>query len=140
MPLSTFKQGFKYGVAIRGIPIIQTHPGRVFWVYNGTTLVVNQKNGSNGNDGSWNAPFATIQYALTQCNANAGDIVFIKPGHAETITSASVLVLNKAGVAIVGLGTGSNRPTLTFTTATTANIPVTAANMAVAAWYGQAAH
>jgi hypothetical protein len=36
-----------------------------------------------------------------------------------------------AGVAIIGLGAGSLRPTLTFTTATTANIPVTAANMSI---------
>jgi len=57
--------------------------------------------------------------------------VLVKPGHAETINTAAILALNKAGVAIVGLGSGSNRPTLTFTTAITANIPVTAANMSI---------
>jgi len=40
------------------------------------------------------------------------------------------LIFGKAGVAIVGLGAGSTRPTFTFTAAA-ANIPLTAANMSV---------
>lgn len=131
MPMSNFPNGFANGVIVRGLPLLQTHPGRVFWVYNGTLLDQGHKNGSNGNRGTFDQPFATIQYAILQCRANKGDIVMVKPGHAETISSASVLTLNVAGVAIIGLGSGSNRPKLTFTTATTANIPVTAANISI---------
>ncbi len=132
MPLSSnFPNGFANGVVIRGVPVLQTNPGKVFWVYNGTALQPGQRGGSNSNRGTFDSPFATIAGALSNCVANRGDIIFVKPGHAESIANATTLILNVAGVAIVGLGVGSNRPTLTFTTATTANIPVTAANISV---------
>lgn len=128
---SNYPGGFANGVVIRGVPVLQTNPGKVFWVGNGTALQAGQRGGSNGNKGTFDSSFGTIAGALSNCVANRGDIIFVKPGHAETISSAAILVLNVAGVAIVGLGVGSNRPTLTFTTATTANIPVTAANVSV---------
>jgi len=131
MPSSNYPGGFAAGITIRGVPILQTNPGRVFWVSNVTTgMMPGQRGGSDGNKGTFDSPFATINFAVGQCAANRGDIIFVKPGHAETINSATVLVLNVAGVAIVGLGSGSSRPTLTFTAAA-ANIPVTAANMTV---------
>jgi hypothetical protein len=130
MPMSNYA-GFTSGISIRGVPLIQTHPGEVFWVSNASTLMTGQKSGSNGNKGTFNAPFATIEYAKSRCTAGRGDIVFVKPGHAETIADATTLTLSVAGVAIIGLGIGANRPTLTFSTANTANIPVTAANVTV---------
>lgn len=129
MGLSTFSQGFAGGVQVRGVPLIQTHPGRVFWVSNSSTRVVNEKAGSNGNRGGFLDPYSTIAYALTQCQASRGDIIFVKPGYTQTIVDATTLSLGVAGVAIIGLGNGSKRPTITFGTAATANIPITAANM-----------
>jgi hypothetical protein len=131
MPASNFPKGFKNGIILRGMPLIQTQPGQVFWVGNSTTLEPGEVAGSDGNPGTFFQPFATLNYAVSKCTANHGDIIFVKPGHAETINSATVLVLNKAGIAIIGLGAGSSRPTLTFSTANTANIPVTAANISV---------
>lgn len=116
---------------LRNLPITVANPGQIFFVSNATTLLSGQVGGSNGNDGSFQKPFATIQYAISRCTANRGDIVIVKAGHAETISSAAILAINVAGVAIVGLGSGSNRPKLTFTTAITANIPVTAANCSI---------
>lgn len=127
---SNFPAGFNT-VQIRGVPIVQSHPGQVFWVSNATTVLVGQIGGSNGNRGTFDAPFSTIEFALAQCTADRGDIVFVKPGHAESIVSATTLTLDKAGVAIIGLGAGSKRPTLTFTTANTATIPVSAANISI---------
>jgi hypothetical protein len=115
---TNFPKGFAGGLNLRGMPLVQTQPGAVFWVSNASTLLVGQKGGSDGNRGTYDAPFSTLAGALTACTAGRGDIIFVKPGHAETISSASILSLNVAGVAIVGLGSGSNRPTLTFTTAT----------------------
>ena len=129
--MSNYPNGFAAGCVIRGVPLHQTHPGQVFWVSNATTILPGQKGGSNSNKGTFDQPFATIDYAVGRCTANRGDIIFVKPGHAETISSASVLQLDVAGIAVVGLGIGSMRPTLTFSTATTANIPVTAANITV---------
>lgn len=128
---SSYPGGFQNGLLLRGVPIVQTNPGQVVWVYNGSTTQRGQIAGSNGNNGTFNKPYSTLAYALTQCTANRGDIIIVRPGHAETIADAATLSLNVAGVAIIGLGQGSLRPTLTFTTATTANIPVTAANMSL---------
>lgn len=130
MPLSVYPNGFASGISIRGVPLIQTHPGRAFWVSNASTLLQGQRGGSDSNRGTFDAPFSTIAGALLNCVANRGDIIFVKPGHAETLTTAANLVLNVAGVAIIGLGGGSTRPTLTYGAAA-ANIPVTAANIVV---------
>lgn len=131
MGYSTFSQGFAGGVQVRGVPLIQTHPGKVFWVGNaGGSPQKNEKTASNGNRGGFLDPFSTLAYALTQCAASRGDIIFVKPGHTLTVSSAAILTMTVAGVAIIGLGTGSGRPTLTFTAAAS-NIPVTAANMVI---------
>lgn len=75
--------------------------------------------------------FTTLASAVAQCSANRGDVIYVMPGHAETISSASALTLSVAGVTIVGLGNGAKRPTFTFDTATTATINVSAANVKV---------
>lgn len=131
MPMTNYPSGFRYGINLRGIPLTQTHPGQVFWLGNSSVLSPGARGASNGNDGTFNAPFATLDYAVGRCVANRGDVIFVKPGHAETISSASIAALDVAGVAVIGLGVGSNRPTFTYTTATTANIPITAANMSI---------
>lgn len=131
MPMTNYPNGFRYGINLRGIPLTQTHPGQVFWLGNSSVLSPGARGASNGNDGTFNAPFATLDYAVGRCVANRGDVIFVKPGHAETISSASIAALDVAGVAVIGLGVGSNRPTFTYTTATTANIPITAANMSI---------
>src|SRR5258708_10967775 len=123
--------GFSNGVMIRGVPIVQTHPGGVFWVYNGTVLNgQNHANGSDGNDGTFRRPFATINYAVTQCNGGRGDVIVVRPGHAETVSTAAGIILGVAGIAIIGLGYGSNRPTITMS-ATTSTITVTANDIAI---------
>lgn len=128
---SLFPQGFKNGLVLRGMPLVQQQPGNVYWVSNSTVLGVRgQVQGSDSNPGDFFRPFATIQKAVDSCLANNGDTIFVRQGHAETISTAAILLLNKAGVAIIGLGAGSLRPTLTFTAAA-ANIPVTAQNVSI---------
>lgn len=116
---------FPNGLSSFGIPVlpsggIPTTTGAVFFVHSGT--------GSNGNTGrDPDHPFATIDYAVGQCTANQGDVIVVMPGHAENITGATSLVVDVAGVQIIGLGHGRNRPTLTFT-ATASSIEMDAAN------------
>lgn len=55
--------------------------------------------------------FTTISAALAACTANAGDVILVLPGYTETRTAA--LDVNVAGVSIIGMGKGSNRPTIT---------------------------
>ncbi len=132
--ISQYPNGFTYGVTIRGLPITVGYPGQVMYVNNSSVIPVGGVAGSNSpypTGGTYLRPFSTIEYALSQCVANRGDIIMVMPNHAETIANATTLTLDVAGVAIVGLGNGSSRPTLTFSTANTANIPVTAANVSV---------
>lgn len=127
MLISNYPTGFANGIAIRGMPLAVCHPGKIFWVYNGTALQPGQKGGSNGNKGTFDAPFSTVDYAVSQCVANRGDIVMIKPGHAETIAAADGFDIDVAGVAVVGLGTGTLKPTFTLS-ATTSDVNISAAN------------
>jgi len=129
--ISNFPGGFANGVTIRGIPVVQTHPGKVFYVSNSTVTVEGGVGGADGNPGTYQRPLATVEAAINKCTAGRGDIIMVMPGHAESIASATALNFDKAGVAIVGLGTGSTRPTFTFTTANTTTIPVTAVNMSI---------
>lgn len=129
--INNFPAGFAAGIAIRGVPIAVSHPGKVFWVSNSTVLSDRQLGGSDGNKGTFDAPFATVAGALAACTASRGDIVFVKPGHAESISAAAGIVLSVAGVAIIGLGYGSLRPTITYGTANTASMTVTASNVTI---------
>ncbi len=131
MRTSNFDRGFANGVSIRGVPLAVTHPGKAFWVSNASTLLVGQRGGSDGNKGTFDSPFSTIDGAVGQCVAGRGDIIYVKPGHVETVTAAGGLDLDVAGIAVIGLGSGSNRPQVNFTTATTADMDVDAANITV---------
>lgn len=125
MSISHFPNGFANGVTIRGVPIVQTHPGNVWWVNNSTTLAPGGIAGSNGNKGTWQQPFATMAYAVGR--ASSGDVILIAPGHQETISAATTLAT--AGIAIIGLGAGGRRPKFIFDTAATVTLAVTAADV-----------
>lgn len=127
---SSFPNGFPQGVAINNVPLLVANPGRVWWLSNATTLQKGDRGGSDQNKGTYNSPFSTLAGALTaiaaDSGADRGDIIMVKPGHAETISSATALTVSVAGVAVIGLGSGLKRPTFTFDTANTATINVTA--------------
>lgn len=94
----------------------------------GTYYFVHSGTGSNSNDGlSATYPLATIDYAIGLCAASKGDVVIVMPGHAENITSATTLALDKIGVQVIGLGRGRNRPVLSFTN-TAGKIVISAAS------------
>jgi hypothetical protein len=75
--------------------------------------------------------YSTITTALAACTASAGDVIYVAPGHTETITGAAGISVAKAGVSIIGLGNGALRPTISFTTAITASFDITAANVLI---------
>lgn len=126
---SNYPLGFPQGITIRGVPINVTNPGKTFWLYNGTALMDGCRGGSDQNKGTFQSPFSTLSGAVAQCVAARGDIIMVKAGHAESISSSTALTMSKSGVAVVGQGTGDARPTFTIDTANTATINVTAANV-----------
>lgn len=62
--------------------------------------------------------FTTVNAALAQARANRGDVVVVLPGHTETVSGTDIWSNQVAGVAIIGVGFGTERPTFTFTGAT----------------------
>lgn len=76
--------------------------------------------------------YTTIKAALANCTASRGDVILVMPGHTESITNATDLNVNVAGVRIIGLSDqNGNRPVLTLNTATTAVVTVSAANCTI---------
>lgn len=127
--ITNFPQGFASGISVRGMPLVQTQPGSVFWLNNTTVLNAQTKAGSDSNRGSYMAPFATLQFAVSQCKAGNGDIIFVGAGHVERISSATALNLANSGVAIVGLGSGNLRPQFILDTAATSVINISGDNI-----------
>ena len=130
--MTNFPQGFANGLSVRGMPLQQMQPGQVYFVGNSSILNPGQHAGSDSSRGTFLDPLATLNYAVnTACTPGRGDIVFILPNHAETISNATTLLLKGSGVAVIGLGAGSSRPTFTFDTATAANVLVSGANISI---------
>lgn len=97
----------------------------------GNIWYVSSVTGSNttGTGRSPDSPFATIAAAVSAATSSQGDTIFLMPGHAETVSSATAMALSKAGITFIGLGVGSLRPTITLDTITSATIAVSAANI-----------
>ena len=109
-----------YGTPINGAPLT------------GQVMFVDTVNGVDAGTGNGpNNPYQTLTYALTQVTSGAYASIYVMQGSTVTISSATSLLLNVANVAIIGLGTGSQRPVFNFTTANTAAIPVSAAGVTV---------
>lgn len=96
----------------------------------GARIFVHYTNGTDaaGYGNSPDSPVKTLDYAIGLCTANKGDIIFLMPGHAEDLATATSCVVDVAGVQVIGIGNGSLQPTLTLKTATTAVVSVTAAD------------
>ena len=102
----------------------------------GEVFHVDNTNGSNSNSGKdWAHALSTLNYAISLCEDDAGDVIYLAPYHSETIeatgTASSATtdecVIDKCGIQIVGLGHGNFRPTFSLGIATSAAFVVTAA-------------
>ena len=130
MPISNFPNGFTNGVLIRGVPIAITNPGETFWVNSTTILPEGGKSPSDNSPGTFQEPVATIAAALDLCKADRGDIVAVMPGYTETVATAAGLAFDVAGVAVIGMGQGTLKPTIS-SSATASTITVTANNVSI---------
>ena len=60
--------------------------------------------------------FLTINAALANCVTGRGDYIYVLPGYTESIAAADAWSsLAATAVTVVGLGKGTNRPTITWT-------------------------
>jgi hypothetical protein len=75
---------------------------------------------------------STINAGLARCRSGQNDIVFVLPGHVESVSTANFWSSLVAGAQIIGLGSAgaTNNPTLTWT-ATASSILLNVANVTV---------
>lgn len=85
----------------------------------------------SANNGTKDAPFATLDYAIGRCTANNGDVIYLMPNHAETITGAGGITADIAGITIIGLGTYNQRPRFLMDGGTAVTFVVSAADVTV---------
>ena len=103
--------------------------GRTFWVMEEgaadyTTFVAEHPPYKDGVA----AVYTTVALAIAACTASKGDLILVDQEYTQTVSAAAGFDMSKIGIKIVGMGQGTLRPTLTFDTATTADILVSAAN------------
>lgn len=86
-------------------------PGDIFYV---------DSNASGEADGSsWTDAVTTIDAAVNLCTNDNGDLIFVAPGHTETLgTGANGVDADIRGISIIGVGVGENRPMLDYDTTT----------------------
>ena len=120
-----------------GVPFLPNRAtGRIYFVGNATTFVPGGVGGvdvAGAHGDSPQKPFATLDYAVGQCVAARGDVIFVLPGHVESITAAAGLDLDVAGITVLFLGDGVTRGTIRFGTAVGADMDVDAANITLGA-------
>lgn len=134
MPLTAYPQG----LSSYGMPVLPgaggvTTSGQVFFVSNvsGANGFDNPADLSSDQGRTPQRPFKTISFAISQCKANNGDVIYVMPGHNEIIASGAKLNFNVAGVQVIGVGFRNTRPTISFN-GTASIIEVNAANCGLA--------
>ena len=117
---------FPNGVSSFGVPVLGTGgdvgTGNVYFVDSGV--------GNDSGSGTFDKPFATLDYAIGRCTASNGDRIFLKEGHAETVSAAGGIAVDVIGVSIIGIGKGALRPTFTFS-ATASTMTMSAASCSI---------
>lgn len=114
MPPQARQRNISYSIAVNSALNKYWGGGEIFWVCNRTGL-------PSGDGSSPNYPFSTLVAAVTalQASTNRGHVIFVLPGHAESVSAADYLSAMGAAnsFAVVGLGTGTSRGTFTWTVA-----------------------
>lgn len=103
------------GVTELGNLFLSVTGGSVFYVGTATQLA----NLGDAGVGITGRMYANVNAALLMCVAGRGDVIYLLPGYTESIATANAWSnLTATDVTIIGMGRTTNRPTLTWTTAT----------------------
>ena len=79
--------------------------GQVFYV---------DSSGSDGDGRTWATAKITLDKGVGLCTSNRGDFIYVAQGHAEAMGAGTGATLDIAGISIIGLGNGDNRPIINF--------------------------
>lgn len=93
----------------------------------GTTFFVDSAVDAASGRSPWEA-VGTLDEAFALAKANQGDTIVVMPNHAETITGAGGITHDVAGVAVIGLGVGNQRPRFLMDGGTTVSYLISAAD------------
>ena len=107
---------------------IRRHPADIWFVDS-----TNTTNGADtvGHGQNPDRPFLTLNYANTQAADSVGDVIYLMPGHVETVIEGTGLVLDCIGLTVRGLGEGALQPILSFTTIISVDIDIDAASITI---------
>lgn len=104
-------QNFDKGITVSGQTVVPAKQvSKEFYVCSAN----GQDTMGNGYGMTYDKPFDTIEYAITQARADYGDVIYLLPSHNEGITGAAGIDFDKAGLTIVGVGVGDDMPTIDF--------------------------
>lgn len=101
---------------------VTAHPNDIWFVDSGHTLATDSASYGRARG----TPFATLVYAVSQ--AAADDVIYVMPGHTETLTGSPSLTLALAGLQIKCLGGWSRKPIFLIDGANTAHVSITGAD------------
>ena len=97
----------------------------------GNLYFCDNSTGSNAtaSGGYWPTnPTLTLMQAHALTTVANGDVVFVGAGHSETITGAAGMTFANSGVTYIGCGNGRQRPYITFSTSTAAQLIISGAS------------
>jgi len=96
--------------------------GNRFFVDSGSATAADSVGSGRGPD----TPFATLAYALSSdvLTASNGDIVYVMPGHEETLSGEADIAVDIDGVHIQGIGWEGSKPLLNIDTEHTEAAPI----------------
>lgn len=104
------------------------HPADIYFVGSAVTGAANVV-ATHGHNPE--TPFLTLDYAVGQCTASRGDVIYVLPGHVETVTAAGGLDLDVIGITIIGIGEGLLRPYVNLRDIIGADVDIDAASITV---------
>ena len=111
-------------------PDVTKLTGKVYYACNAsqTLLPPGVKLGvdTGASNGSYNKPFASLDYAVGKCLAGRNDLIRLMPGHNESVIEAAGLALDVADITVEFLGEGQNQAKVTFSTDVDADMDIDA--------------
>ena len=76
-------------------------------------------------------PLNTIDFAVGRCTDSKDDVIIVGSGHTESVTADSGIDFDVIGITVVGMGRGAQRPTVTFSSSTAADVKLAAMGVRV---------
>ncbi len=111
--------------AALGLTPLEVELETIIGRHRGNTFYVDSNASGDATGKNWDDAVTTIEAAVNLCAAD--DRILVAPQHVETITAAAGLDVDVAGLTIVGIGNGDQRPQINYTTAGGADVDIDAA-------------